>query len=132
MPLKKSATALSHQRVLLVGDAAGLIDPLAGEGMYYGLKSSHLAAAAIRTFLEGKTADMSEYDEAVEREIMPELRVSRTIQRLNSFTPRLFFYLLEENDRVWRAFCKIFRGERTYQSLVKSLNPALRWLFRVF
>ena len=132
MPSKKRATALSNQRVLLVGDAAGLIDPLAGEGMYYGIRSSHLAAATLRKFLEGKIADMSEYDGAISREIMPELGISRTIQRLNSFTPRFFFYLLEENDRVWRAFCKMLRGEKTYQSLVNSLNPALRWLFRVF
>jgi len=34
-------------RVLLVGDAAGLAEPLLGEGIYYALKSGRLAAASI-------------------------------------------------------------------------------------
>jgi geranylgeranyl reductase family protein len=132
MPLKKTATLLAYHRVLLVGDAAGVIDPLSGEGMYYGIKSSCLAATSIRRFLEGKIPDLSEYDAAVNREIMPELKTARTIQKLNSLTPRLFFHYLEENDRVWRAFCGMLRGERTYASLKNRLNLPLRLLFRVF
>ena len=38
-------------RVLLVGDACGLADPLLGEGIYYAHKSGQLAAQAI---IEGR------------------------------------------------------------------------------
>jgi geranylgeranyl reductase family protein len=132
MPLKKAGTPLVHNRVLLVGDAAGMIDPLSGEGLYYGLKSTCLAAGSIIKFLEGKEPDLSEYDAAVNRELMPELKTARTIQKLNSLTPRLFFHYLEENDRVWGAFCGMLRGDRTYVSLKNRLSPPLRFLFRVF
>jgi len=54
---------------------------------------------------------------------MPELKIARTIQKMNSFTPRLFFYLLKENDRFWRAFCGLLRGEKTYVGLKNRLNP---------
>ena len=132
MPLKRAATPLAYHRVLLVGDAGGVIDPLSGEGMYYGTKSSYLALPAIIRFLEGKIPDLSEYDTAVSREILPELKIARTVQKLNSVTPRLFFHFIAENDRFFRAFCGMLRGERTYASLKSRLSPPLRLLFRIF
>jgi flavin-dependent dehydrogenase len=41
------------RRVLLVGDAAGLCDPVLGEGIYYAIKSGQMAAASILEELEG-------------------------------------------------------------------------------
>jgi geranylgeranyl reductase family protein len=131
MPLKKASTPLTYNRVLLVGDAAGVIDPLTGEGMYYGIKSAYLATTSILRFIEGEIADLAEYDSAVNSELMPELITARTIQKLNSLTPRLFFHFLEENDRFWKAFCGLLRGERTYLSLKNRLSPPLRLLFHI-
>ncbi len=37
-----------HPHALLVGDAAGLVDPLLGEGIYNAVRSGQIAAAAIR------------------------------------------------------------------------------------
>jgi len=132
MPLKKPETPLVYQRILLVGDAAGVIDPLSGEGIFYGIKTSLLAASTIMRFMEGRIAYLAEYDEAVKREITPELTAARTIQKLNSITPRLFFHYLRENDRFWRAFCRMLRGESTYVQLKNRLKPPLRLLFRLF
>jgi flavin-dependent dehydrogenase len=39
-------------RVMLAGDAAGFIDPLVGEGIYYAIKSGQLAATACQQSLE--------------------------------------------------------------------------------
>jgi flavin-dependent dehydrogenase len=41
---------------IAVGDAAGLVDPITGEGLYYALRSADLAAQAI---IGGSTADYS-------------------------------------------------------------------------
>jgi flavin-dependent dehydrogenase len=38
---------LVKQRVFRVGDSAGLVDPITGEGLYYALKSGEIAAKAI-------------------------------------------------------------------------------------
>jgi geranylgeranyl reductase family protein len=130
MPVRKAASPLSMGRVLLVGDAAGLIDPLTGEGIYYALKSSHLAASGIIKLLEGKTGDLLEYDTAIEREFAQEFKIARTLRTMNSIAPRLFFQWLKDNDRFWMAFCRLLRGERTYTGLVNSLSPPLRLLFK--
>ncbi|MFO7952035.1 MAG: FAD-dependent monooxygenase [Bacillota bacterium] len=42
-PLKKAGTG----NLLLVGDAAGLVDPFSGEGLYNSFKSAHIACSAL-------------------------------------------------------------------------------------
>jgi geranylgeranyl reductase family protein len=132
MPVRKVNSPLSYRRVALVGDAAGVIDPLTGEGIYYGLKSSYLALPAIMNLLNGRSADFGEYDNALRIQIGNELKIARTIQKLNSLTPRLFFHYLQHNDRFWRAFCKLLRGEKTYASLRDSLPAFYRFFFDLF
>ena len=51
LPLRRPSSPLARGRVLLVGDAAGLVDPLSGDGMYECFVSSRLAAAAILDLL---------------------------------------------------------------------------------
>jgi menaquinone-9 beta-reductase len=46
LPLSTGRPRLSDGRVLLTGDAAGLINPLTGEGIYYAVLSGALAGAA--------------------------------------------------------------------------------------
>ena len=47
LPMRRLGTPPGAGRVLLVGDAAGLIDPLSGDGMYEAFVSARLAAEAI-------------------------------------------------------------------------------------
>lgn len=47
IPIFTRLQAISTKRVLLVGDAAGLADPLSGEGIRYAIKSGRLASQAI-------------------------------------------------------------------------------------
>ena len=129
MPVRRPGSPLSRGRIALVGDAAGVIDPLTGEGLYYGLRSSLLALPAILAVLRGDAEDLRAYDRALESELSGELKIARKIQKLNSLTPRIFFYWLQHNDRFWRAFCRLLRGEKTYASLRESLSPVLRRAF---
>jgi geranylgeranyl reductase family protein len=47
IPIFTRRQPISTKRVLLVGDAAGLADPLSGEGIRYAIKSGRLASQAI-------------------------------------------------------------------------------------
>jgi menaquinone-9 beta-reductase len=49
IPTRYEPRRLSHGRVLFAGDAAGLVDPMTGEGIAQALETGMLAAAAIAT-----------------------------------------------------------------------------------
>jgi flavin-dependent dehydrogenase len=58
-----------------VGDAAGLVDPLTGEGIYYALRSADLLGACVR---EGRLAD---YARRVRADIIDDLRLGAVVSR---------------------------------------------------
>ncbi len=47
VPIYTKREKISTARTLLVGDAAGLVDPISGEGIRYAIKSGRIAAEAI-------------------------------------------------------------------------------------
>jgi geranylgeranyl reductase family protein len=47
LPMRRLGSRAASGRVLLVGDAAGLVDPLSGDGIYEAFVSARLAAEAI-------------------------------------------------------------------------------------
>jgi len=60
LPMRRLGTPAAKGPVLLVGDAAGLVDPLSGDGMYEAFVSARLAADAVLTGdLEGYTSALS-------------------------------------------------------------------------
>jgi flavin-dependent dehydrogenase len=72
-----------EQHVLMVGDAAGLITPLCGNGMAMALHGAALAATAVHGFLQGHAsrADMENgYAQAWQAHFGLRLRVGRAVQ----------------------------------------------------
>jgi geranylgeranyl reductase family protein len=81
LPLRRPGTQIAAERCLLVGDAAGLIDPVSGDGMYECFVSSRLAAAAIFDLLAGRASGLAAYEAAVEAELSPLHRASWKLKR---------------------------------------------------
>jgi len=114
---------LTASRSLLVGDAAGLIDPLTGDGIYYSIKSAVLAAPVIMKTLEANRTVLAEYEKAVKTELVPELQAGRILARLAGRFAQAYVKLLVTNDKVWDFFCHTLRGQATYASLKQKLGP---------
>lgn len=47
----------TNKNVILVGDAAGLVDPITGEGIYYAIESGIVAADSIVSFCKNESAN---------------------------------------------------------------------------
>lgn len=124
LPLRDPDSALVAGRVAFIGDAAGLVDPLSGEGIGNAILSAQLAAEATLGCLAGRNADLTAYRRSVEAEIEPELRVARQLQALFHQNPWPYVQLLRRSDRFWTAFCRIVRGESSYSSFQSRLGPA--------
>jgi flavin-dependent dehydrogenase len=74
-----------EQHLLLLGDAAGLITPLCGNGMAMALHGAALAAPLADQFLRGqlpRPALEAAYAQAWQRTFSTRLRVGRAVQRL--------------------------------------------------
>jgi len=57
----------------MIGDSAGLVDPITGEGLYYALRSAELCAGAL---LAGRPED---YRAQLEEEVLPELKLAARV-----------------------------------------------------
>jgi geranylgeranyl reductase family protein len=111
-----NARRLNSRRILLAGEAGGLVDPLTGEGIYYALRSGHLAGEYVARFL-AKGEPLDAYGNAVRNEIQSELRAARTVAEFVFNHPRLSFHLLLRNALFCRWFAEIGSGSRSYSGL---------------
>jgi geranylgeranyl reductase family protein len=129
LPTITKTTKFYKQSIILVGDAAGFVEPLTGDGISYALHSSHLAAGSILKNLNNGGYDFKDYEIAVRDEIVSELNFSRKLLTLFITFPNIAHEVIKDNDRVWYAFCKVLRGEESYgvfRQMVLGL-PKLIW-----
>jgi geranylgeranyl reductase family protein len=52
-PLRRAPLSPAHRRLFLIGDAARVVEPFTGEGIYYALRSGELAATTIDALSRG-------------------------------------------------------------------------------
>lgn len=105
-----------ENHILMVGDAAGMITPLCGNGMSMALHGSKLAAENIRYFLKG-TISRTQMETAYSREwnalFGRRLRAGRFIQRLfgRPSLTNLFIVILKPFPRVIAYLIRQTHGE---------------------
>jgi flavin-dependent dehydrogenase len=118
---------LSTRRCLLVGDAAGLVDPLMGEGIRYALESGRLAAEAIAA------DDVSGYEAAVWRRMGHSLATAGLVAQWYYRLPWLCFVLGLQNPAIIRRFIDILSDRCSYQGIGRHIVAAtLAWIVRGF
>jgi flavin-dependent dehydrogenase len=105
---------------LLVGDAAGFLDPFTGEGLHRALVSARLAARAIDDRLAGRTTDLSAYERAMRGRFAAKDVVSLIVQAFVA-RPALFAYAA-------RRLAARGRVRETMGAVMGDLVPATRGL----
>ncbi|MFN8585354.1 MAG: geranylgeranyl reductase family protein [Dehalococcoidia bacterium] len=123
LPMQRPGTDVAGLAAAVIGDAAGLVDPLSGEGIYAAIASGVAVAPAAVDYLEGRASSLSGYQLAVERELLPDLVASRALMEIFHAAPGPFSWLARHSDRVWRAMGGLVRGEKTYDGIVHSTGP---------
>jgi len=112
LPMRGAAQRAVEGRLLLVGDAAGLVDPLSGDGMYEAFVSGRLAAEATLELLQGRASDLAPYAERFAATFAPLERVSWRAKLAFDRFPGLVFRLATTN-LSWRLFQAVVRGDQT-------------------
>ena len=123
LPVRKSGTPIARGPVALTGDAAGLVDPLSGEGIHMAFASGRLAAEHSLRVLAGEANDMAGYQSAVDSQLQAELDVSRRLQELFNFAPPPYLAMMRRSQKFWHFFCGLIRGDLTYLDFVRMIGP---------
>jgi geranylgeranyl reductase family protein len=110
MPVRKRGMAIQRGNILLLGDAAALVHPLTGEGIYYAIRSAQLAAPVIASTLQNNTIDLRDYEQAVDAQLMPSIESGRVLSDLFTKSPRFYFNLMKGDDRIWSYACDALLG----------------------
>jgi geranylgeranyl reductase family protein len=110
LPMRNSGTRLARGRTAVIGDAAGLVDPLSGDGMYEAFLSARLVADAALDVLAGRAEDLSAYQTAVEKRIVPLTRAGWMAKRAFERFPGVT-YALARLPVTFRALEKMLQGD---------------------
>jgi flavin-dependent dehydrogenase len=90
-------------RVLAVGDAAGLVKPTTGGGIYYGLLTGHLAADVLADALRADrltAGRLKEYERRWRARLSPEIRAGLAFRAVASKLPDVAVDRLMELARI--------------------------------
>jgi flavin-dependent dehydrogenase len=109
---------------MLVGDAAGLVDPITREGIFFALVSAEHAAAS----LGGRAADV-EYARRLNDTVYAEL-IRAAQLKARFFRPELLALLvgaLKRSAGVRAIMADLVAGRQTYAGLRRRLLGTLEW-----
>src|SRR6266516_34474 len=128
LPMRRPGTVLARGRALLVGDAAGVLDPVSGDGIYEGFVTARLAAEHILG------DELDTYAGAVHRELDPLSSAGWGAKKALDRFPRAVFAIMRL-PFTWRVLEKLMLGEvahpgeargagRTAMKLIEGLARA--------
>lgn len=110
LPLRSPRSTLARGHAAVVGDAAGLVDPVSGDGMFEAFLSGKLAAEAALDVLAGRSDGLEPYGERLSRQLGTHLWASWGVKAALDRFPRTTFRIARSRI-VWRTVEKLVRGE---------------------
>lgn len=125
---------------MAVGDAAGLVDPITGEGLYYAIRSADLAARALLSEVGELAEKMADYRRLLRRDFAADLEFgSRLAKRvfggryLLDSVPARMVQFTRRSPRFSAVMQDLFAGRQPYLGLKKRLLRNLHGsLYEIF
>jgi len=121
---------VSQGRILLVGDAAHLMDPLQGEGIYYAIRSGMLAARAIVEWKKEGIAPSHFYQKAVYDDLYGNLKWALTFSRFVFRFTKLAYRTLKRYPDLGAFYLQVLEGKENYQGFVTKVKTRMKDLLK--
>ena len=121
---------------MAVGDAAGLVDPVTGEGLYYAIRSADLAVRALLSEVGEPAGKAAQYGQSLRRDFAADLEFgSRLAKRvflgrfLFGSVPARMVQFTRRSPRFSAIIQDLFAGKQPYlglkRRLLQNLNGSL-------
>jgi geranylgeranyl reductase family protein len=110
LPVARGDAVLARGRALVCGDAAGLVDPLSGDGIYEALVSAVHAADTVSELLAGRADGLEPYECRLKTRFARSLEYSWAARRALDRFPGLMFRLARF-ELVQRTLERLARDE---------------------
>ena len=121
IPVAPRREKLARGRVLLVGDAAGLVDPVTAEGISNAIMSGQLAAAALLESQLVLPEVARRYGSLLRNSILGELRTARFLADFLYNHPRIRGWAFRhQGKRLTNFVADVVMGERDYTSALSA------------
>ena len=108
-PLTRAPVPCAHENLLFIGDAARVVEPFTGEGIYYALRSGELAADAIAKIIRGEDRQLAlrDFAHASAEMYRGRLWINR-LARAAVLSPRLASFLIQAArvEPIFRSLTK--------------------------
>lgn len=117
---------ICSDRIMLVGDAAGFVDPCYGEGIKYAFISAKLAAERVVESYENdkfSKSALDSYKRACYSLFGENLKYSLRLTKLMYTYPNIFFRLLSSNKIVLDKWFEVPAGRMGYKEYIRWLIP---------
>ncbi|WP_045876823.1 geranylgeranyl reductase family protein [Pseudofrankia sp. DC12] len=111
--VRADGSPVRRGRVLVAGDAAGLLDPWTREGISFALRSGRLAGAAAAAAAGGDLGALDAYPARVEAVFGTEMTAGRTLLKLYGRRPEVMHGLMSALPGGFSLFTRIIDGRST-------------------
>lgn len=131
LPLGGTRRAVSGRRVVLVGDAANLVDPFSGEGIYAAVKSGKLAGEHIARGLDTGDLTFSDYMRQIQKEFTRDYGYAESVGQLFYRMPLPLLKTYASAKAMHAFTADLAHADMDYHALVaKSLRKVPKYLLR--
>ncbi|TML92630.1 MAG: geranylgeranyl reductase family protein [Actinobacteria bacterium] len=131
LPMRRPTSSLARGSAAVLGDAAGLVDPFSGDGMYEAFLSSLLIVEPALDLLAGRAAGLEPYEQAVARRITPLTAAGWGAKVAFERFPRTTF-ALARLPITFRALEKLVQGDLGHPGAAAGLEKgAIRLIYAV-
>ncbi|GBD39260.1 Menaquinone reductase [bacterium HR37] len=127
IPIGGRTNKLNTERVLLVGDASGLADPITGEGIYFALRSGQIAAETIsKKLLKEPSLSLDEYSLKINEEMTENFKYARFLASFLYNISYVSYNIARKAESVNDTFIEVVSGNCSYKEApLKILKKTL-------
>ena len=119
---------LHCQQAVVVGEAAGIVDPLIGEGIRPAMSTGIQAAVAIDRALAGEADALAQYTAAVKQEWGNNLAKAQFLAGLFFKAPKIAYKLGVKRPIAGQLMGKILCGELSYAEIAAKATSKLKFV----